>query len=211
MKFTSARVVAILICAAWGLTAQAQTAATFTLTDQRPPEERIEKNKARSFVATNCNYSILNMADAVYDSDRMAALKSDLTAQMGDSLAGKDIAVTHYGVYYNSHIHSVTRNPFGTGVIGGALTAEALKCPKEKVNGGWYDPSEVTSPTPPIVTEITIRIDGKDYAARAVHSMPPLTKPGRPKAEAQSIMNAEYAKALAEGNAALVAALKVQP
>ena len=57
-----------------------------------------------------------------------------------------------------------------TGVVPAMMTAASDGCTKENTSGGWYDPSEVTTPNSPFIVEVEIQKDGKTYSARSVLS-----------------------------------------
>jgi len=79
-----------------------------------------------------------------------------------------------------------------------ALTAASSNCPREKVNGGWYDGKEVPADVSPIIVELTANVEGKNYQVRIVRA-PSINTGFNPFKEAQK----EIKSIALEANAAL--------
>jgi hypothetical protein len=154
----------------------------YRLQDARPAEEKT--SKLLSVWIWNCGYGITRLGDASGLQDRMIALDHDLKQAFGAHLQGREVIVDHYTVYVNGHSAEVGRS-WGAGLtlgVGGAIggglggavggnpkTTHA-SCPREKMKGGWFDASEITTPYTPYIVEITVRIDGSRVSARSVFS-----------------------------------------
>src|SRR5262249_53222081 len=56
------------------------------------------------------------------------------------------------------------------GVVEGHPKTSKASCPREKLEAGWFDASEITTPYTPYVAAIEITLDGKPVRARAVYA-----------------------------------------
>jgi hypothetical protein len=142
-------------------------------------DARLAQDKQSEFLAlspNSCDYAIRRLGDEVSRPSKMDILHRDLVDGLGNQLTGKTIRVTRYAIYFNAHASyaSAARNFYGSsGGAVGALAGGAVapnECTKDKVSGGWYEPSELTSMNSPTVVELEIEVGGKAFIARAVYS-----------------------------------------
>ena len=145
----------------------------FEFVDARPARDK--QSEFLSLSTSSCDFAIRRLGDDVSRPSKMDILHRDLVAGLGTQLTGKTIRVTHYAIYLNRHATAVgsAREFYEVNGAAGALATGALapsECTKDKVSGGWYEPSELTSMNPPTVVELEINVDGKAFAARAVYS-----------------------------------------
>jgi hypothetical protein len=148
---------------------KAETAATFKIVDSRPASER--ESKMGSLVMTSCNYGVRQVGDKNTTPDRVTLLSEDLNAAMGQQLAGKSLVLKHYSVHLNNT--NVIRSRLGMAAPG--LLVEMAKdagsrCKREEMDGGWYQPDDVTTPYSPFIVEVTLLVDGRTHAVRSVYS-----------------------------------------
>jgi hypothetical protein len=130
-------------------------------------------------------------------------LKADLEAALGVPLAGKTVTVTRYGSYFNTGAYNrgVTYSKFG-GLIPDLMSTMGSKCSREDTKAGWYQGSEVTNISSPIVVELNASVDGKSYETRSVYSPETELNPFFSK---DKNAPAALAAALKKANAALIA------
>lgn len=152
----------------------AVTNSPFEFIDARPAQD-----KQTTFLAVSpfsCDYAIRRLGDEISRPSKMDILHRDLVVGLGNLLTGKTVRVTHYAVYINRHASSASaaRNyyEFTGGAVGAIASGEVApnECTRDKVSGGWYDPSELTSMNSPTVVELEIDVGGKPFVARAVYS-----------------------------------------
>lgn len=154
------------------------------LIDERPEEEKTKS--PGSLNIGNCNYGVYRVADDMSEPARMRLLRSDLAAALGAQLDGRPVVVKHYGIYVNN---AATLRRGVAGAAQGAGTAAAASvgaappgeigvpgigvyCPPDSMNGGWYGHLEVTTEFSPVIAELTVEVDGREYAVRTVISSP---------------------------------------
>lgn len=144
-----------------------QAATSFTLIDVRPDEER--HRELMSTNVTDCNYGIVRQADDRTSPDRISLLKLDLQSMAGSDLAGKTLTLRSYTVFVNqSTMFRGQMNSTLKGVIPRAMIN--IRCSKEKIKGGWYEPSEVTTSNSPVIADMVMDVDDHPYAIHVVRS-----------------------------------------
>jgi hypothetical protein len=146
----------------------------FEFIDARPVQDRQSEILALS--PFSCDYGIRRLGDEVSRPSKMDILHRDLVDGLGNQLTGKTVRVTRYAVYFNAHTAyaTVARNYYGfSGGAVGTLASRAVapnECTRDKVSGGWYEPSESSSMNAPTVVELEIEVGGKPLVARAVYA-----------------------------------------
>ena len=144
----------------------------FEFVDARPAQDK--QTAFLSLSTSSCDYAIRRLGDEVSRPSKMDILHRDLVAGLGNQLTGKTVRVTHYAVYINRHASflGAARGYYEvTGAVGALASAHIPdECTKDKVSGGWYELSELTSMNSPTVVELEIDVDGKAFIARAVYS-----------------------------------------
>jgi hypothetical protein len=175
--------------------------APIQVVDQRPADEL--KTSWLSLMITSCEYGIRRVADEKGAPSRLDGLRADLEAALGAPLAGKTITVTRYGSYFNTGAYNrgVTYSKFG-GLIPDLMSTMGSKCAREDTKAGWYQGSEVTNISSPIIVELTASVDGKSYETRSVYSPETELNPFFSK---DKNAPAALGAALKKANAALIA------
>jgi hypothetical protein len=108
-------------------------------------------------------------------------LRDDLNAALGPELAHKRLVISHYGIYFNhsNSARNATHNIAGSsgGMVGGLLGGLMFKkdevgsrCKRAEMKGGWFEASDVTTPYPPFIIEISCELDGQTHTVRSVYS-----------------------------------------
>jgi hypothetical protein len=160
-----------------GLAASAQDAAlaapadtsTLIVLDERPESEK--KGKSLSSMITSCNYGVRRIGDKNAPT-RFALLRTELAAAAGAALDGKTLHVPRFDIFINYSIglRRSTSAMYGGGLLSDALIEHGANCPREKMEGGWFEAAELTTRHPPVIIEMRVVVDGQTYDVRAVHS-----------------------------------------
>jgi len=145
--------------------------AQFTWEDARPAGQG--ESGYESLLITRCVYGIYRLGDDRFTPDRVAVLRSDLEAEVGPQLAGKNVVLKNYTVHFNqagSLRGSVAKGK--TGIIH-ALMNDLSKhgCSAEDLEGGYVD-AEVTTEWSPLIVVIDLEVNGAMIHARWVESAP---------------------------------------
>jgi hypothetical protein len=89
-------------------------------------------------------------------------------------MAGKNLDVSRWSIYFNNSalLRGIT---YAGGGLVGAVAGEHIKkmgsrCAREKSEGGWYEPADLTTPSSPLISEFTGPCDGKPLTIRVVYS-----------------------------------------
>lgn len=145
---------------------------TFRLSDQRPKNER--KLFGSSSFIFSCDAGVFGLGDK-HVSGRFELLQAQLQDSLGERLQGKEISVLHYSVFLNAQARlrgDAIAVGWGTAGVSRSPdeTARSSPCPRDKMKGGWFAGSEISTPFSPIVVEIEVTMDGRTYKGRSVHS-----------------------------------------
>jgi len=145
--------------------------AGLTIVDARPAAEKTSEHLSR--LITSCDYGIDRLGDEATQPAKMALLQHDLVRLLGDRAKGMTISVSHYTVHINKS-RQLRKSVFrpNEGLIKDLMEPIGKDCPREKMTGGWYTASEVSTPHSPVIIEITANVDGKAHAVRTVYSPP---------------------------------------
>lgn len=143
--------------------------AGVTILDERAAADK--KRKLLSMGITSCEYGVYRL-DEKRAPGRFDALSIALESSKGVALAGKTLHVARYDVYFSNgaRLRDMTYRAHTGGVVTGAMIGLGANCPREKMKGGWFAASEVTTPHGPIIVEMTVSLDGATYESRSVHS-----------------------------------------
>lgn len=187
---------------------------TFRLVDKRPPGER--DTRWLALWTSSCNFGVRQLGDDSTSPNRMELLEQDLNAALGRQIAAQTLIVTHYVIDIN--VAATWRSSVAAhypGPMSGAMKRWGAQCSRKQMKGGWYSLDEVTTPHSPVVVDITLIRDGRQYEAHAVQSPnePVLTEldkskegfkpePGRP------VVRAAIFGAIGKATAQLIAELK---
>jgi hypothetical protein len=142
--------------------------STFTVLDERPEQDK--KSKTGSYMITSCNYGVLRIGDKKMP-DRFAALRTELAAIAGAPLDGKTLHVPLFNVYVNQSVglRKMADENFD-GALANAMINRGSSCPREKMDGGWFGGTEVSTLHSPLIVEMRVLIDGQAHDVRVVHS-----------------------------------------
>jgi hypothetical protein len=142
--------------------------------DSRPEKEKVSEVLTRTI--TSCNYWIWRIGDEQTTPNKITFLKNNLANTLGDSVNQKEFTIKKYDIFFNgqNNARGNARNGMALGIISGLVIDELEKvgsnCPKEEMDGGWYDAKEITNNNSPIIIEILLTVDGHDHFARYVYS-----------------------------------------
>ena len=166
----------------------------FEIVDQRPAGEHTTRFMSLSI--TSCNYGVRQAGDEATVPDRITLLRDDIHAALGPKLANKKITLTHYTVVMNNA--RALRNQ--TYAANAGLVAEFMKgfgsqCAREKMEAGWFEPNDVTTPYSPFIVEISLSVDGRAHQIRSVYSPDQELAPAFGKPETATAMFAAIRKA----------------
>ncbi len=176
----------------------------FSIKDERPEAEK--ETEWKSLSITSCNYGIRQIGDKDVVPDRLTILRNDLHKAIGQKLSGKTVSVKKYSIHFNAQnafrgsVYSQYKGP-----IAGFMSTFGSGCKREEVAGGWFEPADVTTPFSPIIIEITVEIDGKEYPVRSVYSPEKEIAPAFGNPESASALFAAIQKASNQ----LVASIRV--
>lgn len=198
---------------------EAPGAERLMLVDARPEEDKTQDLGSANIF--KCAYGVFRVADDSTVPSRLTLLRSDLAAALGAELEGRSIIVRHYGLYVNN-ARALRGSAAAAGAMAGGQAAQGVglapgivqfpgmdpDCPPEKMEGGWYGPGETTTGFSPSIAELTVEIDGREYAVRSVISAPKANRK-RPKAVLEDpVLSPLLFDALRGANAALVTKLQ---
>lgn len=151
---------------------------TLKIVDERPAEQRASKDSQLSYLVTSCSYGIYRLADSITSPHKLELLRADLEKSLGSQLNDKTLTVWSYAIYRNSGkaMRSTAFAVAAGGAIGGALGGMlgslgpdvGPDCSREETPEGWYDPSETAGQDAPLIAQVGARMDGRNYAVRAV-------------------------------------------
>lgn len=138
------------------------TAAGLTILDERSAADK--KQKVLSAGITSCEYGVYRL-DEKRAPGRFDALRIALESAKGAALADKALHVARYDIFFNNgaRLRGTTYAPYG-GLVIEAMKGMGVNCPKEKMRGGWFDGSEITTPHGPIIIEMSVALDGATCA-----------------------------------------------
>jgi hypothetical protein len=145
------------------------TSPSFNWIDARSFEQR--ESGHESLLSTDCAYGIYRIGDDKFHPDRVALLRSDLDAAIGEYLKNKTVILRNYVVHFNrarEFRESVAATNKG-------LIAEVLNdvsthgCSSSDLQGG-YDSTEVANEESPLVVVIDVEVDCRTVHARWVAS-----------------------------------------
>ena len=128
----------------------------------------------------SCLDGVLQLGDSVFAGDRIARLENALA----EAFPGKSgpLIVRRYDVYLNQEAESRALGwaaaSASVGLYGGHGIPDvratqlwrAPKCGRDRMQSGWFDPSELTNNFPPITVEIEANVFGQDYSINAATS-----------------------------------------
>ncbi|HET7810883.1 MAG TPA: hypothetical protein VFL16_09935 [Steroidobacteraceae bacterium] len=151
----------------------------FRVVDSRPRADK--KNGSLSQTAIDCDYAVYRFGDKRTDPTRLSYLHDYLVVLFGQQLHGKSLEVTRYAMYLNSAAIRLAelRGHSGAGVGPGGAPVYSdypfelvmgSRCAPEKMRGGYYAASEVTTNFSPVVIEIEATYEGHKLRVRTVHS-----------------------------------------
>jgi len=158
------------------------------IVDARPSHERADDSSRISIWLTSCNYGIYRMGDPKGSPGKLDVLRTDLETALGDTLKGKTLTVSNYGLYLNFANRAKSSawtigftgglgGQFGLlgAAIGGGLGSffepgKGSSCSREETPEGWYEASEVSSDASPLIVQLTATLDGKSYSVRVVQT-----------------------------------------
>jgi hypothetical protein len=200
MKYQATRLSAACVLLACFSQVMAQERAAdhaVVVIDLRPKEER--EGTGISPVPGKCNEDMYRIADSASNPSKVAALQSELAAQLRGAGAGKTLTVLNWTIYFNRldserwlRIVPVQGIP-----LPGSHQAKipAGKCSRQESAGGWFDPSEVTGKYLPLVSVLKVTFAGTPLGVRIVHSP-------------QSILDGQFTGGAADSQAVLDAVHK---
>lgn len=150
------------------------------LIDLRDP--RAKGDKVLSAWIGDCTNAVERKGDNTVASDRSARLQRDLVEALGHDNAGSTLEVQRYDIYVNAEARitgqawAVASASVGAYGAGGSPEPRSTnvqirpKCDKDKMEGGWFDPADLTNNVSPITVEIAFLIDGKYFKTSAAYS-----------------------------------------
>jgi hypothetical protein len=143
--------------------------APFEIVDQRPPKEH--ETRFMSLSITSCNYGVRQAGDQATVPDRITLLRDDLNAALGAQLANKKITLTHYTVVINN-ARALRNQVYGAnaGLIADVMKGFGSQCARDKMDAGWFEPNDVTTPYSPFIVELSVSVDGRAHEIRSVYS-----------------------------------------
>jgi hypothetical protein len=172
----------VFVCLLASLTtAHAQetpAAQELVVIDLRPAEEK--SGHALAELAGKCNQDVFRIADVASDPAKLAVLTEDMRSYLGETGAGKTLAVLNWSIYYNKQVQTSGGGLSNIGVQGYSLPGKKKErkagsiCSRKESAGGWYEAGELGSIYFPLVSEFEGTLGGKMIRARVVHS--PRTK-----------------------------------
>jgi hypothetical protein len=141
--------------------------------DGRPEAQK--KFKVLSFSIFSCSLGIRQLSDEGRPQDRIAKLRTDLNAALGDTGPHGTVEVRDYklflntGTYVAGNAANIAASQAGLSL--GVPTPHAEpKCAKDKTPEGWFAPEQTTTGYSPLVIEITVAFAGKAYSVQSVYS-----------------------------------------
>jgi hypothetical protein len=190
---------------------EAPAAAVIVLVDARPDDEK--KTHAISNSIKSCEFGVDVLGDDVAGHlkpkldhlDRIERLIAALVQSVGGRIGGRQVTVDHYGLYVNIAAAQTATATGGAlfgavGTLAGVGTPNTTaKCSQDKMPFGWFDASELTTPQPPFIVQIAVRLDDRSIAIRSVYS----PQKGEP-------MGVSILAALDKGDAAMISKLSEQ-
>jgi len=181
---------------------QTDPSVEFRVIDARPPAD--QKNGFLNDLAVDCDYGVYKLGDDRTDPPRMAYLHDYLVNLLGKQLHGKSLEVTRYTMYINrasiwvAELRAKSRG--GPDLPDKVKPVMGSRCPPEKMHGGYYADSEVTTTFSPVIIEIEATYDGRKLRVRSVYS-PTRELPARNDSHPED--GAEYFVALRDANSEL--------
>jgi len=181
--------------------------------DKRPMSDR--EAEIHSLWVSSCDYGVFTIPEDSAAETYMASLHDELAAVPSDPWSGHQVVVTHYAAYLNNKKALKSRAVFaGVGGLLGGLIANAVtktptggeSCAQNKMHGGWFAGSEVTTSFAPIIVELEATVDGKPFKVHSVYSPTVATSP-KPKKPAE---RAQLDAAIKKADKAFVSALTGQ-
>ncbi|MGA7439287.1 MAG: hypothetical protein WBW32_14295, partial [Luteibacter sp.] len=173
-----------------------------TVKDLRPLADKTRD--MHSLWITSCDYGISTLPELPGNATGPSTLANDMAALPGDPWHGHTVEVVHYATYLNQK--RMLKGMVG-GMYGGVLPYLMLKagedCAETKMHGGYYAGSEILNLFPPIIIEMTVKVDGTVHHQRTVYS----TKPPIDPHLKQPWEVAEVVQAMTKANHALLASL----
>ncbi|KJV35782.1 hypothetical protein [Luteibacter yeojuensis] len=170
--------------------------------DLRPPADK--KRDMHSLLIFSCDYGISTLPELPGNPTGPSTLANEMAAMPGDPWHGHVVDVLHYAAYLNQK--RMLKGQVAS-MEGGLLPALLLKagddCKEAKVHGGYYAGSEIVNYFPPIVVEMTVKIDGVVHHQRTVYSPKPPIDPGLK----QPWEAAQVLQAMTKADRALLASL----
>jgi hypothetical protein len=208
------RLVALVI-AARGVASPAQTVvadrAPVTLLDQRPVEE--DKRKTLSLWIGSCDYFVIRLDDAGMEKNRVDQLRDDLFRSLSKP-ATDTFYLKHYTLYKNAGVQMVDHALRAGAAAGGGMIAgggprlSTPRCSKDRMKGGWFDSSEVSNESPPLVAEVELAYSGRTFRARKVVQLEKGFNENSRSPKKYGIIKAEIFRSMNQDLAAQISAMQ---
>lgn len=159
----------------------ASLSGTFSIVDQRKRDAtKFNVNLTGWAGGFSCLDGVLQLGDSVFAADRIARLENALA----EAFPGKSgpLIVRRYDIYLNQESESRAIGWAAASASVGLYSGQGMpdvratqlwrapKCGRDRMQSGWFDPSELSNNFPPITVEIDVNVFGQDYLINAANS-----------------------------------------
>lgn len=125
----------------------------------------------------DCDYFVFVLEVDKVANNRISRLNVNITANLNS-----EVQVKSYDIYLNSAEHMM-RQATSSGLaasgqfdfyIGSSTSGKNItlkpKCSRDKMTAGWFDPVELTNNISPLIIDLKVEYNGKDYSVYSVYS-----------------------------------------
>lgn len=159
----------------------ATLSGNFSIVDQRKPNATKDEFDLTGWAGGfSCALGVTQLGDINFAADRIARLENALA----EAFPGKSgpLIVRRYDIYLNQEAEAKAVGWAAASASVGGYGApgtpdmkspniwRAPKCGRDRMQSGWFDPSDLTNNYPPFTVEIDVNVFGQDYSVSAAES-----------------------------------------
>ncbi|WP_371397598.1 hypothetical protein [Fretibacter rubidus] len=152
-------------------------ALSFTKSQIAATELKSKKTHNLSTWPQNCDYFVFKLGTDKVAPERVENLDKTVIAKVN-----QQPKVKYYNIYLNSAenmMDQATSGGFAASgqfdyYLGGSVFGEDItlkpKCSRDEMTAGWFDPAELTNNISPLIIDLKVEYNGKDYSVYSVYS-----------------------------------------